>query len=199
MRFQKFISTILHPIVIPTLGVFLYFMFVSQSLEKRLQLVVLGLVFVVTYIIPVFLLVFLKALGIIESFQVSTIKERRIPVLFMVAILYFLGNTILNFPTVRNLGFLFFGASLSLICIYFLFAFKIKSSLHLVSMGNAISFFLILSSINNLSLLPMIIVLLILSGILASSRLYLKAHTPIELFLGFFIGCSSQFLLFYIL
>jgi len=86
MRFQKFISTILHPIVIPTLGVFLYFMFVSQSLEKRLQLVVLGLVFVVTYIIPVFLLVFLKALGIIESFQVSTIKERRIPVLFMVVI-----------------------------------------------------------------------------------------------------------------
>ena len=199
MRFQKFISTILHPIVIPTLGVFLYFMFVSTSLERRLQLVILGIVFVVTYIIPVFLLVFLKAVGIIKSFQVSSIKERRIPVLFMVTILYFLGNIILIFPMVRNLGFLFYGASLSLICIYFLFAFKIKSSLHLVSMGNTISFFLIVSSINNLSLLPMVIILLLLSGLLASSRLYLKAHSPMELFIGFFIGLSSQFLLFYIL
>ena len=75
MRFQKFISTILHPIVIPTLGVFLYFMFVSQSLERRLQLVVLGLVFVVTYIIPVFLLVFLKALELLKVFKFRPLKK----------------------------------------------------------------------------------------------------------------------------
>jgi membrane-associated phospholipid phosphatase len=196
MKFYKFISTILHPIVLPTLGVFLYFVFVSQSFEKRLQLIVLGLVFVLTYVVPVLLLLFLKNFGFIKDFQVSTIKERRFPVIFMIFLLYFLGNTIIQIPTIRNLGILFYGTSLSLTCIYLLFSVKLKSSLHLVSMGNMIGFFLIMTNINSLSMLPIIILLILLSGILASSRLYLKAHTPVELLIGFFLGIVCQFILF---
>ncbi len=196
MKFHKFISTILHPIVLPTLGVFLYFVFVSQSFEKRLQLIVLGLVFALTYVVPVLLLLFLRNFGFIKDFQVSTIKERRFPVIFMIFLLYFLGNTIIQIPTIRNLGILFYGTSLSLTCIYVLFSVKLKSSLHLVSMGNMIGFFLIMTNINSLSMLPIIILLILLSGILASSRLYLKAHTPVELLIGFSLGIVCQFILF---
>jgi membrane-associated phospholipid phosphatase len=196
MKFHKFISTILHPIVLPTLGVFLYFVFVSKSFDKRLQLIVLGLVFVLTYVVPVLLLLFLKNFGFIKDFQVSTIKERRFPVIFMIFLLYFLGNTIIQIPTIRNLGILFYGTSLSLTCIYVLFSVKLKSSLHLVSMGNMIGFFLIMTNINSLSMLPIIILLVLLSGILASSRLYLKAHTPVELLIGFSLGIVCQFILF---
>jgi len=196
MKFHKFISTILHPIVLPTLGVFLYFVFVSQSFEKRLQLIVLGLVFALTYVVPVLLLLFLRNFGFIKDFQVSTIKERRFPVIFMIFLLYFLGNTIIQIPTIRNLGILFYGTSLSLTCIYVLFSVKLKSSLHLVSMGNMIGFFLIMTNINSLSMLPIIILLVLLSGILASSRLYLKAHTPVELIIGFSLGIVCQFILF---
>jgi hypothetical protein len=194
MKFHKFISTILHPIVLPTLGVFLYFVFVSQSFEKRLQLIVLGLVFALTYVVPVLLLLFLRNFGFIKDFQVSTIKERRFPVIFMIFLLYFLGNTIIQIPTIRNLGILFYGTSLSLTCIYLLFSVKLKSSLHLVSMGNMIGFFLIMTNINSLSMLPIIILLILLSGILASSRLYLKAHTPVELLIGFSLGIICQFI-----
>lgn len=196
MKFHKFISTILHPIVLPTLGVFLYFVFVSQSFEKRLQLIVLGLVFALTYVVPVLLLLFLRNFGFIKDFQVSTIKERRFPVIFMIFLLYFLGNTIIQIPTIRNLGILFYGTSLSLTCIYVLFSVKLKSSLHLVSMGNMIGFFLIMTNINSLSMLPIIILLILLSGILASSRLYLKAHTPVELLIGFSLGIVCQIILF---
>ena len=196
MKFHKFISTILHPIVLPTLGVFLYFVFVSKSFDKRLQLIVLGLVFVLTYVVPVLLLLFLRNFGFIKDFQVSTIKERRFPVIFMILLLYFLGNTIIQIPTIRNLGILFYGTSLSLTCIYLLFSVKLKSSLHLVSMGNMIGFFLIMTNINSLSMLPIIILLVLLSGILASSRLYLKAHTPVELLIGFSLGIVCQFILF---
>ena len=186
MKLYKFISTILHPTVLPTVGAFLYFIFVTQTFEKRLQLIVLGLIFVLTYIVPILLLFFLKNFGFIKDFQVSTIKERRVPVILMILILYFLGNTIIQIPMIRNLGILFYGTSLSLICIYVLFSIKLKSSLHLVSMGNMLGFFLIMTNVNNLSILFIIILLIFLSGILASSRLYLKAHTPIELLIGFF-------------
>ena len=196
MKLYKFISTILHPTVLPTVGAFLYFIFVTQTFEKELQLIVLGLIFVLTYIVPILLLFFLKNFGFIKDFQVSSIKERRVPVIFMILILYFLGNTIIQIPMIRNLGILFYGTSLSLICIYILFSIKLKSSLHLVSMGNMLGFFLIMTNVNNLSILFIILLLIFLSGILASSRLYLKAHTPIELLIGFFLGFISQFLLF---
>ncbi len=199
MRFHKIISTILHPIVIPTLGVLLYFIFVTQNVPKPQQLLLLGLVFSITYFIPLLVLIFLKALGFIESFQVTTIKERKFPVLFMIFLFYFLGDTIADFSIAKDLGFLFYGTSLSLFCIYILFTFKLKSSLHLVSMGNAISFFLIMSNVYSMSLLPIIMVLILLSGLLASSRLNLQAHTPKELVLGFFIGFVSQFAIFLIL
>ncbi len=199
IKLHKFISTILHPVVLPTVGVFLYFMLVSTDVERRIQIIILGLTFVLTYMIPVLLLIFLKAIGVIKSFQVFTIKERRIPVLFMITILYFLGNTIIQIPTTRNLGILFYGSSLSLLIIYFLFSIKLKSSLHLVSMGNMLCFFLILGNLYSLPLLPLLLLLIFLSGVLASSRLYLEAHTPKELCIGFFLGISSQLLVFFIL
>ncbi len=199
MKFHRFISTILHPIVIPTLGTFLYFFFVSRVIERRLQFIILGLIFVFTYLAPLLLLVFLKALGSIKSFEVFSIKERRIPVLIMIIILYMLGDRITQIPGSRNLGILFYGTSLSLGCIYLLFSLKLKSSLHLVSMGNMIGFFLIIGNINSLPLLPLVVILVLLSGVLASSRLHLKAHTPIEILIGFFLGFFSQFILFFIL
>ena len=196
MKVHKFISTILHPTVLPTAGAFLYFIFVTQQFGKRLQLIILGLIFILTYMVPILLMFFLKNFGFIKDFQVSTIKERRVPVIFMILILYFLGNTIIQIPMIRNLGILFYGTSLSLICIYILFSAKLKSSLHLVSMGNMLGFFLIMTNINNLSILFIIIPLIFLSGVLASSRLYLKAHTPVELLIGFFLGFIAQFTLF---
>ena len=196
MKLHKVISTILHPTILPTTGTFLYFIFITRPYEKNLQLIILSLVFTLTYIVPILLLFFLKNFGFIKNFQVSTIKERRIPVIFMTLILYFLGNTIIQIPMIRNLGILFYGTSLSLISIYILFSVKLKSSLHLVSMGNMFGFFLIMTNIYNLSILYIILLLIFLSGILASSRLYLKAHTPLELLIGFFLGFVCQFILF---
>lgn len=199
MRFHKIISTVLHPIVIPTLGVLLYFMFVSQSLERRQQLLLLALVFGITYIIPLLSLILLRSLRLIEDFQVRTIKERRIPVLVMLVLFYSLGDILVNVPTLRDLGFLFYGTALGLFCTYLLFAVRLKSSLHLISMGTAVGFFLAITNVYAMSLLPVIMVLILLSGLLASSRLHLKAHTPTELLVGFLVGVSSQLAIFWIL
>ena len=161
MRFHKIISTVLHPIVIPTMGVLLYFIFVSHTIPKNQQFLLLSLVFGVTYIVPLLTLVLLKALNFIEDFQVKTIKERRFPVIFMIILFFLLGDILVKNPALRDLGFLFYGTALSLFCIYLLFYFNIKSSLHLVSMGNAVSFFLIISTIHNSSMLPVIMILIL--------------------------------------
>lgn len=199
MRWHKFISAILHPIVMPTIGILLYFIFSPAKLTQEQQLTVLGIVFTSTYVIPLLLLVFLKAVGYIKSYQVFSIKERKIPLFFMIVLLFFLAELFQKLSIVRDLSLLFYGIVLGLVITYLLFFIKLKSSLHLLSMGGALGYFLIFQQIHGISILPIIIIFTFLSGFLASSRLYLKAHTPKEVYTGFFLGFVSQFIVYYLL
>ena len=159
----------------------------------------LGIVFIATYIVPLIILVLLKALGVINSLDLVSIKERKIPLFIMLIIFYVLGRLLLNIPVFSELGMLFFGTNLALVVIYLLFLFNIKTSLHIMSLSSAIGFFLIFGSVNSIMILPIIAVLILLTGILASARLHLKAHTKLEIYVGFFLGIFSQFAIFYIL
>lgn len=199
MRWHKFISTILHPIVMPTIGILLYFIFSPINLSRQQQLTILSIVFITTYIVPLLLLVFLKAIGYIKSYQVFSIKERKVPLFFMIALLFFLAELFQRLNIVKDLSYLFYGIVLGLTITYFLFFTRLKSSLHLLSMGGAVGYFLIFQEIHGINILPIIIIFIILSGLLATSRLYLKAHTPKEVYTGFFLGFTSQFIVYFLL
>ncbi|WP_422090197.1 hypothetical protein [Tenacibaculum ovolyticum] len=199
MRWQKFISTLLHPIVIPTIGIILYFILTPINLSRHQQYTILAVVFITTYIIPIFLLILLKNIGSIKSYQVHGIKERKIPMFFMMTLFYMLGKFFLETNAIRDLSYLFFGVVFGLGLVYILFMTKTKASLHLLSMGAATGYFLIFQQIHNVHTLPIVIIFLLLSGLLASSRLHLKAHTSKEVYIGFFIGLFSPFLALYIL
>ena len=199
MRWQKFISTILHPIVIPTIGILLYFILTPINLSNRQQYTILAVVFVTTYVIPLLLLIILKSIGYIKSFQVHGIKERKIPIFFMMILLFTLGKFFFDTTIIKDLSYLFFGVVLGLGIIYILFITKIKTSLHLLSMGAATGYFLLFQQIHGIFVLPLVILFIVLSGLLASARLYLKAHSHKEVYLGFFIGLISPFLAYYTL
>ena len=199
MRFYKFISVMLHPIVIPTLGVILYFMFIQNSFNSTQKFGVLGLIFASTYIIPLLLLILFKRFKLIKSFNAESIKERKIPIAVMIVLFYLLGNTLYGIPNLMDLGVLFYATTLGLVIIYILFAFKLKTSLHLMSLGVTTGFFYLLQNVYNQNLILVIIAALILSGILGSARLNLKAHSQKEVYLGFILGFVSPSIIFYIL
>lgn len=199
MKFHKLISVILHPIVIPTIGVILFLLLTREYISKDRQYLLIGIIFFSTYIIPLILLVILKAIGLINSFQVESIKERKIPIFLMLIIFYTLARFLYEIPSFKNLGIMFYGTNFSLIIIYLLSFFKIKTSLHIVSMSNALGFTLIFSQINNVSATPIIILMILLTGILGTSRLILKAHKPTEIYLAFFLGIISQYISYLIL
>ena len=199
MRIHKVISTILHPIVLPTIGVMLYFLLIPNSFRSNQKFTLLSIVFICTYLIPLLVLFVFKKFKIIKNYQTESIKDRKLPVAIMIIVFYVLGNTIYNIANLRDLSMLFHASSLGLFLIYLLFNLKIKASIHLLSFGISIGFFLILSYTYNQSMLLIIIVLLFLSGILASARLHLKAHNNKEIYLGFFIGIASSLSIHFIL
>nr|WP_274704114.1 hypothetical protein [Polaribacter marinus] len=177
----------------------LYFLLIPNNFNSNQKLAILGLVFTITYLVPLLILVIFKKLKLIKSFQTESIRERKIPVMLMIILFYLLASTMNNIPNLRDLGLLFFATSLGLLFIYLFFAFKIKVSIHILSLGISTGFFLVLSNIYSQNFTFLIIILLLLSGILASARLHLNAHTKKEVYLGFFIGMISPFLIYYFL
>ncbi len=199
MQIHKVISTILHPIVVPTIGVMLYFLIIPNNLRSNHKLTILGLIFVVTYLIPLVILIIFKKINIIKSYKTESIKERKLPVAIMITLFYLLGNTLNKTSSLTDLSLLFYATSFGLFIIYLLFNFNIKASIHLLSLGISIGFFMVLSSVYNQNLTILIIVLILLSGVLASARLHLEAHTNKEIYIGFFIGVLSNLGMYYIL
>ncbi|MDG1404556.1 hypothetical protein [Polaribacter sp.] len=159
----------------------------------------MSLVFVASYLIPLLGLIILKKIRFIKNFQTESIKERKLPIALMTIVFYFLGNSLITIPNLRDLGFLFYTTSLGLFIIYILYNFKIKASVHLLSFGICIGFFMVLSRYYAQSFTITIIVTILLSGLLASARLNLKKHTTREIYIGFFIGVFSSFSLNYFL
>lgn len=199
MRFYNLISVIFHPMVIPTIGVILYFLLVPTSLQTEQKLAVLGLIFVSTYLIPLCILFLFKKLKIINTYRADTIKERKVPIAIMIVLFYLLGNTFNNISDLRDLTFLFYGTSLGLFLIYVFFLFKIKTSIHLLSLGIATSFFMLINRLHVFNFMWIVIVCVLLSGMVASARLHLKAHTTYEVYLGYAFGFLSPIILFYFL
>ena len=199
MRFYNLISVIFHPMVIPTIGVILYFLPVPTSLQTEQKLAVLGLIFVSTYLIPLCILFLFKKLKIINTYRADTIKERKVPIAIMIVLFYLLGNTFNNISDLRDLTFLFYGTSLGLFLIYVFFLFKIKTSIHLLSLGIATSFFMLINRLHVFNFMWIVIVCVLLSGLVASARLHLKAHTTHEVYLGYAFGFLSPIILFYFL
>ena len=197
MRFHKFISVILHPILIPTIGILLFLSISPIEIKKERQYLLISIVFFTTYFIPLISLIILKTLGLINSYQVESIRERKIPLFIMLIIFYVLGKLLINIPDFKELGILFYGTNISLAIVYVLFSFQIKSSLHILSMSSFLWFFLLYANLHSIPMLPISSLLIILTGILASSRLHLKAHSPKEIYLGFFIGLIGQFVGFF--
>ncbi len=196
MRIAKIISAVLHPIVMPIIGVLIFLIYTPITINKEQQYALLGIVFLATYVIPLILLTCLKFFGRVSTYDLPQIHERKLPVIIMVILFEVLASICFKSIVFRELSWLFHGTALSLVVVYLLFFLKTKTSLHVLSLGNATGFFLLFGSFYGMALFEVVACCILLAGILGSARLHLKAHTPLEVYFGFFIGLGSQLCLY---
>ena len=197
MKLYKFISYILHPVLAPIVSTLLYFIIIPNHIPKEFAYRVLSIVFVTTYIIPILLIYFLKKIKLIESYHLMSINERKFPILFFAILSFLLGNLILKTDIIDILAFSFHACTLALGIVYILFFNNIKTSLHTLGISGIIAFICIISYKYQLNLLLLLIFLFILFGIIATSRLKLKAHTLNEVYIGFIVGFLTQIIVYF--
>lgn len=197
-RIFSFFSYVFHPVFIPIYAT-LFYLFSNHSYfinkEKYLVLLQVG---IITFIIPMLLFFLLRLTGKINSIMVPELSERKIPLViqcFLIILLVRKSITIERYP---ELHFFFLGALFStLITLILLFANK-KASLHMTGLS-ALTFFVFgLSIYNQNQNTLLIIILVIMNGLVASSRLIMQAHTPKELIMGVLVGSIPQILLLFV-
>ena len=102
--------------------------------------------------------------------------------------------TIDRFP---SLYFFFVGGILST-CFAFLLLFaKFKASIHMIGISSLTVFIVGLSIHNQINTINIVTFFVIMNGVVASSRLVMKAHSNNELIAGFLCGVIPQSALLY--
>ncbi len=197
MGFYKFISFLFHPVFMPFYGALLYFS-IFPHLESTYQVqLLLGFIFMVTVLIPIIFLWILKYFKIIENFQIPSIQERKLPLLFFLLISFLSTKILSSYRILPDLTIMFIGITLLSLIAYLLISFQFKISLHAMSIAGTIGVLLALSKLYSMNLIWLISLLFILAGVILTARLRLKAHSELEVYLGFLIGISLQYGIFF--
>lgn len=190
--FLKLGSYIFHPLWLSTYAIIYYFsyadfMFTYESMLAKIMAVILLTVF-----IPLFFLMLLKPLKIIDNLELQKIKQRRIPLLFFTTISAFIINYIFD-PIHFKIPFYFFSAIFvcGIVCVILAFI-NYKISLHSTAISGFATFIICFSLYNHIQNLWIISLVVFAVGWVVSSRLYLKAHKLHELISGILLGVISQ-------
>ena len=139
----------------------------------------------------------LRTFGKVDTIMLTETSQRKIPLIVQIsltAVLIQKSVTIDRFP---ELYFFFLGGIIStIIALIFVFA-NIKASIHMIALS-ALTFFVIALSIHHQeNCIAIVAILFLISGLVATSRLYMKAHTLTELILGYTFGMLPQLILWW--
>jgi len=193
--FLKSISYTFHPILMPFLGVYTYFILRPSQINTTAKYSVLIIVFLLTIIFPILLFITLKKTKIIGSIHLKTTRERIIPLILNAIIIILITQFITPVENFIELYYFFTGILLSTLACLFLAILKFKASIHMIAVSGILMYFIAIGVHFYININLLVALLFIINGAVATSRLYMNAHTPSELIIGFFIGLVPQLIL----
>lgn len=189
--FLRFWSYLFNPLFIPSLVSLWYFLFVSFSDGAIIELK-MYLILILTAVIPMLIFAVLKLLGIVQSVHLPHIKERITPLAAYAILLLILIRGGFKDGLHVPLYYFLIGVLIATIIAAVLAIVKYKMSLHMMGIGGAIGFALMLHASVEIPSILSIAALFIIAGLTGTSRLSMKAHVGHELLFGFFTGLITQ-------
>ncbi len=191
-------SYIFHPLFVPIYAVLFFFYLLIPYYEYTTFYIVLFQVVIITILVPLTFYYLLLSVGAVDSVMLEKKKQRIIPLILHAILLYVLINKTITINSFSLLHCFFLASIVSTFFALILVFLSIKASLHMIGITALTAFVLILSYSLQIRLIGVLSLLFVVCGIVASSRLYMKAHTNMELFIGCFIGFAPQFFVFFI-
>jgi membrane-associated phospholipid phosphatase len=187
-KLAKIVTTIFHPILIPTLGFILLFTsgFYNSMLTTDAIRFILLVIFFSTATLPM-LSIAILALNAKFDFLMPNSRDRIVPLLFT-SVFYYIGFILLErihfLPVFKH----FMMASVLLIVALLLISFKWNISIHMAAIGSVTATFFALSFRGGVNPVIAIVILVIVSGLLGTVRLALNKNSLLQVAAGYILG-----------
>ena len=192
--FFKIIASLFHPIFIPIYGCFIYFIVTKKYTSMEMKVGNLFPIFILTVIIPIICFLIMRNIGMVNSVFMPSIKERKYPLYISIMLLLMIVYKVIPQQYTPELYYYFIGLIIALSTAAILLFIKYKASIHMLGIGSLVMYLINLSIHFEINLAFSLSILILITGLIASSRLYFKAHNQLELVVGLVIGLTTQFL-----
>ena len=185
--FAKIISILLHPLLMPLyVLVLIYTTHIGFSYTPPLVKWYCYLIaFVMLLILPLLTLPLLWHFHLIRNLSLED-RQDRVWMLLVIIILAFLGFWLLRLLAYTEMAQRLFLILVILLSLVMIITLKWKISLHMIGMGSLCGVLLILEYFGFAH--GGLMLSFVLAGLLASCRLYLKKHSPWQVYIGFLLG-----------
>lgn len=196
-KIAKAISIIFQPLLMPVLCVFLlfghhdYFVTIYRTDFVQKVYIIAG---ILTVALPVISFLILLKWGIISDINLSKRKERILPT--YIALIYYCSFYYLM-RSIEGIDVVILSAIFS--CIVAITMTNIitnywKISIHTAGISLITGIFVAATQVKHVNHIPTIIILFLLIGLVGSSRIYLKRHTPAQVYAGGLLGFLVAYL-----
>ena len=184
------VSYILHPLLIPTyiiafllnMNVFLAFM-----IPFNVRLMIIGMLFTITFAMPAMVIFMMYRRGIISSLQMEIRSERFYPLL-LTAIFWGLGFNLISRTGLPTVYYQYLLGGVAAIVIAMIINYFWKISLHMLGMGGLTGVFLGFALRIGIDIFPFLAFLILLSGLVGYARLKVNSHNPPQVYAGYIVG-----------
>jgi membrane-associated phospholipid phosphatase len=193
----KFFSYVFHPLFIPLFGFLVVFSKLpgAEHYPLKLWYVIMGIVMVSAVVLPAAFVGLMAATRNINS-DLMHHRDRILPYIFSAFSLY-LGAQVMGKLPVPGLFRLFMLAASLLLILLFLVTIFWKISGHAAAIGGLTGLLLAIAFRYGLNAQLEIVLAIVVSGLVGSSRLWLKKHTPLQVYLGYTLGVLVIYLTVY--
>jgi len=188
VKLAKFVSTVFHPVLLPTLGFLLLFTsgFYDSLLTIDAKRFILLVIFFSTATLPL-LAVAILAINSKFDMLMPNSRDRIIPLLFA-SVFYYIGFILLGKINFIPMFKLYMIASVLLIIALLLISFKWNISIHMAATGALTATFFALSFRAGVNPMNAIIIVVIVSGLVGTARLVLNKNNLLQVAAGYILG-----------
>jgi membrane-associated phospholipid phosphatase len=186
----KFFSYLFHPLAMTSLAVLilLYSRTSLSVLQPDIKRFILIITVLFTFVFPASMIIILYIARMINNTELQERKERVLPMVLTIILYLFFFFVMRSIPQLSQGHVVFFICPPVALIIVLVFNRFMKPSIHMLGIGMLLGMVLVLIMIYGAMFQGVFIVIVLAGGILGSSRLVLKLHTPGEVLAGFSIG-----------
>lgn len=193
------ISTIFQPLLMPTYGVMLLFVYTYFGVIYTRQFwLIISPIFLFSFVIPAILIFMLFRMGIISDLSLTKRRERFYP--YLITLLSYTAMMIFYYRMNMPKWFLLMiAASIAIMVVAIVITLWWKISAHMFGIGGLVGGAMSVSYfVERSNPYYLFMGLFILAGLVGTSRLILKRHTLPQVIAGFLLGFLLSFVFVWI-